>query len=175
MRTPSTLKTMPLAAARLRSASARRDTRLSAGYLVARMQGHAAPALAHAHGDGWHSHGGRWHSHVPPASARDAVSWRGLLALGVSGGLVPCPSAMVLLLAAVALNRTAFGLVLVLAFSAGLALTLIGVGLAFLYARHKLPSGFAGGRAVRWLPAMSATAITGIGIALCYAAATSIL
>ena len=102
-------------------------------------------------------------------------AWRGLLALGVSGGLVPCPSAMVLLLAAVSLNRTAFGLVLVLAFSAGLALTLIGVGLAFLYARHKLPSGFAGGRAVRWLPAMSATAITGIGIALCYAAATSIL
>ena len=166
---------MPLAAARLRSAPARRDSRPSAGYLVARMQGHAAPALAHAHGEGWHSHGGRWHSHVPPASARDAVSWRGLLALGVSGGLVPCPSAMVLLLAAVALNRTAFGLVLVLAFSAGLALTLIGVGLAFLYARHKLPSGFAGGRAMRWLPALSATAITGIGIALCYAAATSIL
>jgi ABC-type nickel/cobalt efflux system permease component RcnA len=137
------------------------------------MQGHASPALAHGHGDGWHSHGGRWHSHVPPASVRDAVTWRGLLALGVSGGLVPCPSALVLLLAAVALNRIAFGLALVLAFSMGLALTLIGVGLAFLYARRWLPAGIGGGPVARWLPALSAAAIAAIGIALCGVAVMS--
>ncbi len=72
-----------------------------------------------------------------PAPPARAVTWRGLLALGVSGGLLPCPSAMVLLLAAVALHKTLFGLVLVLAFSVGLAITLTAVGLAFLYARNR--------------------------------------
>jgi len=166
------LRTLPLAAARLRGVAAASRTASSIGPLVARMQGHASPALAHAHGDGWHSHGGRWHSHVPPASLREAVSWRGLLALGVSGGLVPCPSAMVLLLAAVALNRTAFGLALVLAFSLGLALTLIGVGLAFLYARRWLPAGVGDSQVARWLPALSAAAIAAIGVGLCVVAAT---
>jgi ABC-type nickel/cobalt efflux system permease component RcnA len=166
------LRTLPLAAARLRGVAAASRTASSIGPLVARMQGHASPALAHAHGDGWHSHGGRWHSHVPPASLREAVSWRGLLALGVSGGLVPCPSAMVLLLAAVALNRTAFGLALVLAFSLGLALTLIGVGLAFLYARRWLPAGVGDSQVARWLPGLSAAAIAAIGVGLCVVAAT---
>jgi ABC-type nickel/cobalt efflux system permease component RcnA len=158
-----------LRALALRAAPAARGD----GYVAARLAGHAMPALAAMHPDGWHSHGGRWHSHLPPANARDAVSWRGLLALGVSGGLVPCPSAMVLLLAAVALNRTAFGLALVLAFSIGLALTLIGVGLAFLYARHRLPAGLAGGRALRWLPVLSAAAICAVGVALCWVAVTA--
>jgi ABC-type nickel/cobalt efflux system permease component RcnA len=73
----------------------------------------------------------------------------------------------------VALNRTAFGLALVLAFSIGLALTLIGVGLAFLYARHRLPAGLAGGRALRWLPVLSAAAICAVGVALCWVAVTA--
>ena len=86
---------------------------------------------------------------MPPGAAGEPVTWRGLLALGVSGGLVPCPSAMVLLLAAVALNKTAFGLALVVAFSAGLALTLTAIGLAFLYARNRFPTGVVARRAGR--------------------------
>ena len=78
-----------------------------------------------------HYHGSRIHSHLPPGAAGEEVTWRSLLALGVSGGLVPCPSAMVLLLAAVAINKTAYGLMLVVAFSVGLAATLTAVGLAF--------------------------------------------
>jgi len=124
-------------------------------------------AVGHAHdGSGWHSHGGTWHSHAPP----EAVTWRSLLALGISGGLVPCPSAMVLLLAAVALNKTAFGMVLVVAFSLGLAVTLTAIGLVFLYARNRLPSGTAAPRWTRIVPLASAAAITLIGALLCYGA-----
>ena len=109
---------------------------------------------------------------MPPV---DAVSWRNLLALGISGGLVPCPSAMVLLLAAVALNKTAYGLVLVVAFSVGLAATLTMVGLAFLYACNRFSQPAAGSRWAQVLPVVSAGAITLIGAALSFGAAQSIL
>jgi nickel/cobalt transporter (NicO) family protein len=117
-----------------------------------------------------HSHGGSVHSHLPPDTE---VRWRNLLALGISGGLLPCPSAMVLLLAAVALNKTAYGMLLVLAFSVGLAVTLTGVGFAFLYARSRLPSAKLGARWPLLLPVMSAAAIMVIGIVLCFGALQS--
>jgi nickel/cobalt transporter (NicO) family protein len=123
---------------------------------------------AHSHdGRVMHSHGGTLHSHAPPTD----VSWRSLLALGISGGLIPCPSAMVLLLAAVALNKTAYGMLLVLGFSIGLAVTLTGVGLGFLYARSRLPkSGKTASRWVLLLPLASAAAITVVGVVLCVGA-----
>jgi ABC-type nickel/cobalt efflux system permease component RcnA len=121
-----------------------------------------------------HSHGGGpMHSHLPPGAAGEKISWRSLLALGVSGGLVPCPSAMVLLLAAVALNKTAYGMLLVVAFSVGLAITLTVVGLAFLYARNRFCSPTAGTRWAHLLPVLSAAAISLIGIALCVGALRS--
>ena len=121
-----------------------------------------------------HSHGGGpMHSHLPPGAAGEKVSWRSLLALGVSGGLVPCPSAMVLLLAAVALNKTAYGMLLVVAFSIGLAITLTLVGLAFLYARNRFRTPAAGTRWAHLLPVLSAGAILVIGIALCVGALRS--
>ncbi len=92
------------------------------------------------------------HSHLPPGAAGEEVTWRSLLALGISGGLVPCPSAMVLLLAAVALNKTGFGMVLVVAFSVGLAITLTAVGLLFLYARNRMRRPVAGARWPLLLP-----------------------
>ena len=119
---------------------------------------------------GWHSHGGTWHTHTPP----DAVTWKSLLALGISGGLVPCPSAMVLLLAAVALNKTAFGLLLVVAFSLGLALTLTAIGFLFLFARNRLPGGAGTSRWTRVVPLASAAFITLIGVALCLGAVTGV-
>ena len=64
-----------------------------------------------------------------------------LVALGASGGLVPCPSALVLLLTAVSLGRTGLGLILLVAFSAGLAVVLTAIGLVVLYAKHWLPDG----------------------------------
>jgi nickel/cobalt exporter len=119
---------------------------------------------------GWHSHGGTFHSHLPPGAGGERVGWRSLLALGISGGLVPCPSAMVLLLAAVALNKTAYGMLLVLSFSVGLAITLTAVGLLFLHARDRFRRPHSGARWPKVLPLMSAAAITAVGIALCVGA-----
>ncbi len=83
----------------------------------------------HRHGPGAHSH-----SHMP-----EELSWSGLVALGASGGLVPCESALVLLLGAVALGRVGLGLLLLLAFSLGLALVLMLIGVLVLYAKNLLP------------------------------------
>jgi ABC-type nickel/cobalt efflux system permease component RcnA len=127
--------------------------------------------LVHGHGDGtWHSHGGKMHTHLPPGAAGERVTWRSLVALGVSGGLVPCPSAMVLLLAAVALNKTAYGMLLVLTFSIGLAITLTLVGLMFLHARNRLGPSGGTGPWTRSLPILSAVTITLVGVALCWGA-----
>ncbi len=117
-----------------------------------------------------HSHGGTMHSHLPPGANDEPVTWRSLLALGVSGGLVPCPSAMVLLLAAIALNKTFYGLVLVVAFSAGLASTLIAVGLVFLSARNRMRGPLGSTFWPRVLPAASAALILVVGVVLCYGA-----
>jgi ABC-type nickel/cobalt efflux system permease component RcnA len=85
---------------------------------------------AHSHlRDGQDEHD---HSHLPPGADGSPVTWRSLLTLGISGGLLPCPSAMVLLLTAVALHRIGFGLALVVAFSVGLAGVLTVVGLLFI-------------------------------------------
>ena len=112
------------------------------------------------------------HSHLPPGAAGEDVSWRSLLALGISGGLMPCPSALVLLLAAVALNKTTYGLLLVVAFSVGLAITLTAVGLVFLYARNRFTRRVAGARWPMLLPVLSAAAITLAGALLSYGALT---
>jgi len=123
---------------------------------------------------GMHSPGGgRMHSHLPPGSDGEKITWRSLLTLGVSGGLVPCPSAMVLLLAAVALNKTAYGMLLVVAFSVGLAITLTVIGLAFLYARNRFQGTGRGSRLPKVLPVLSAATITLLGAALFIAALRS--
>lgn len=117
-----------------------------------------------------HSHGGRMHTHLPPGTQGESVTWRSLLGLGISGGLIPCPSAMVLLLATVALHKTAYGLIMVLAFSVGLAVTLTCVGLAFLYARRFLGRAKVPGRLVQVLPMVSAGIITVVGLVITYGA-----
>lgn len=90
------------------------------------------------------------------------------MALGVSGGLAPCPSALVLLLSAIAIGRTGFGLLLLVAFSLGLASVLIAVGAAVLYAKHLIPSGssLAQGRMAKLLPVASAAVIVVIGVVM---------
>ena len=91
---------------------------------------------------------------------------RSLLAVGVSGGLLPCPSALVVLLAAISLHRIAFGLVLIVAFSAGLALTITGIGLVAVLARSTFRRIGFDGRLVRLLPAASALVILAAGLAM---------
>ena len=70
----------------------------------------------------YHDRGdGRIHSHLPPGADRTPITWKSLLALGISGGLLPCPSALVMLLSASALGNVGLGMTLVVAFSLGLA------------------------------------------------------
>jgi ABC-type nickel/cobalt efflux system permease component RcnA len=93
-------------------------------------------------------------------------SLRSLLAVGISGGLLPCPSALVVLLAAISLHRVAFGLLLIVAFSAGLALSISGIGLAAVVAKRAFRRLSFEGRVVRLLPAASALVILAAGLAM---------
>jgi ABC-type nickel/cobalt efflux system permease component RcnA len=112
-------------------------------------------AHAHAHAHGHHHH----HDHDHSRDVPDSLSPRSLVAVGVSGGLLPCPSALVVLLAAISLHRVAFGLVLIVAFSLGLALTITGIGLVAVYAKRVFGRMSMEGRFVRLLPAVSAVVI----------------
>ncbi|MGA7576922.1 MAG: HupE/UreJ family protein [Desulfobaccales bacterium] len=107
-----------------------------------------------------HGHG---HSHLPPGADGSLVTWRSLLGLGIWGGILPCPSAFLLLLAAVADNRVALGIALVFAFSLGLAGVLTIVGLFFVKGSRfiqRLPQATLWGR---FLPAASALVIMVVG------------
>jgi ABC-type nickel/cobalt efflux system permease component RcnA len=94
------------------------------------------------------------------------VTLGSLIALGASGGLVPCPSALVLLLSSIALGRVGLGLLLLVGFSAGLAVVLTAIGLVVLYAKHLLPSSekAAGSPAFRLIPVFSAGIIVCAGL-----------
>jgi len=91
---------------------------------------------------------------------------RSLLAVGVSGGLLPCPSALVVLLAAISLHRIGFGLLLIVAFSAGLALTITGIGLVAVLARSAFGRLALDGRALSLLPTLSALVIVVAGVGM---------
>jgi ABC-type nickel/cobalt efflux system permease component RcnA len=110
---------------------------------------------AHAHG---HNHDHHHHHH------EEGLSRRSLVAVGISGGLLPCPSALVVLLAAISLHRVAFGMLLVVAFSAGLALTITGIGLAAVLARGVFRRFSFNGRGLSLLPTASALVILAAGL-----------
>jgi ABC-type nickel/cobalt efflux system permease component RcnA len=118
--------------------------------------------LEHAHGPDHehdHDHG---HSHPHLAADGGALSRRGLIALALAGGILPAPSALIVMLGAIDAHRVVFGLTLVLAFSAGLATALIVIGLGALRARQAMAarlSGFWG----RMVPVLSAAAIVAVG------------
>ena len=113
---------------------------------------------AHRRGHAHHHH----HHHHP----EPGTGFRGLLAVGISGGALPCPSALVVLLAAISLHRVAFGLVLIVAFSLGLALTITGIGLVAVLARSAFARRSFDGLALRVLPAVSALVIVVAGVAM---------
>ncbi|HXQ33223.1 MAG TPA: sulfite exporter TauE/SafE family protein, partial [Anaerolineales bacterium] len=118
------------------------------------------PDLHHQHHGHGHSHAD--HSHMPP----EEITWRSLLALGISGGLIPCPSALVVMLGAIALNRIGFGLILVLAFSLGLAGALTAIGMLFIYAGRLFERFPAQAKVLQFLPVLSALFVSAIGAAI---------
>jgi ABC-type nickel/cobalt efflux system permease component RcnA len=123
----------------------------------------------HPHAGAMHTHGGRPHRHGPLGDGQP-VTWASLLAMGFVGGFLPSPSAVVVLLGAIALGRAWFGAVLVIAYGAGMAATLTGAGLLVLHARDALDRRFVGLRssrlaamAGRLVPAGTAVVIVGVG------------
>jgi len=115
-------------------------------------------ARAHVHGHHHHHH---HHGH---GHDDDGPSFRSLFAVGVSGGLLPCPSALVVLLAAISLHRVAFGLLLIVAFSLGLALSITSVGLIAVAAQRVFARASFDGVVLRALPAVSAAVILLAGV-----------
>jgi nickel/cobalt transporter (NicO) family protein len=127
------------------------------GVGLAVLRSRVAHRRAHAHGHHHHEH---HHEH------HHDLSGRSLLAVGVSGGLLPCPSALVVLLAAISLHRTAFGMALVFAFSVGLAITITAIGFVAVLAKGVFRRKSFDGRLVRALPALSAVAILVAGLVM---------
>jgi nickel/cobalt transporter (NicO) family protein len=113
-----------------------------------------------------HAHGHHHAHHHGHTEGSEGPSFRSLLAVGISGGLLPCPSALVVLLAAISLHRVAFGLLLILAFSAGLALSITGIGLVAVLARRAFRRLSFDGPLIRLLPAASALVILAAGLAM---------
>ena len=114
---------------------------------------------AHAHHH-HHDHGEHHHHHD------DALTSKGILGVGVAAGLLPCPSALVVLLSAIALHRIGLGLALIVAFSLGLAATITGIGLVAVLARHTFGRISLDGPLVRALPALSAALILTVGLVI---------
>jgi nickel/cobalt exporter len=138
------------------------------GHTHAHIHGHPHVHYDTSHHELRHHHS---HTHAAPSESHheqgQTVSFRQLLALGVTGGIIPCPAALVVLLSAFALHRVGFGLLLIVAFSVGLAAVLIAVGLVMVYAQHLLSRWQGEGPLLsRWLPMTSAVTITAFGLAI---------
>jgi len=130
--------------------------------LRSRLRRGSGHAHSHTHGHGHgHTHG-HGHSHAPDRRLGTA----GLLSMGAAAGLLPCPSALVVLLAAISQHEVALGMLLIVAFSLGLAGTLTGLGIAVVHARRFVPPRVATSRAAALLPALSAVLVIAIGLVL---------
>ena len=155
-------------------------TGLGGGLFLRRYAGapevhHHGPRHAHPHAQGSsHRHEPIPYAHPStheilhhPHTVGEPISRRALLALGITGGIVPCPAALVVLLSAIALHRVGFGLLLIVAFSVGLAIVLITLGLVMVSARQALARFQGEGRLLtRWLPLTSAAVITVFGMVM---------
>jgi ABC-type nickel/cobalt efflux system permease component RcnA len=136
----------------------------------------------HHHHDPDHHHGHHGHHHhhpgdhthdehgnvVPLPPGNRAVSWWGLLVLGVTGGLIPCWDAVFILIYTVGKNSLWMTLPLLLAFSAGLATVLIAIGMVVVLLKGSASARWGEGRLIRSLPLISAAVVTGLGLWLCY-------
>jgi nickel/cobalt transporter (NicO) family protein len=131
---------------------------LASGLLVLAVGGAVLRARVRRARHDHHHH----HHHDPPAQ----ITTRGLLAMGASAGLIPCPSALVVLLGAIAQHQVALGLLLIVAFSAGLAATLTALGIAVVHAGRLTARIAPNGRLVEVLPAASALVIMAAGSVL---------
>lgn len=119
----------------------------------------------HDHDHDHHHHGSHGHSHALP----ERITPRSLIALGISGGIVPCTEALVILIVAVAVGQMLLGLLMIIAFSIGLAGVLIGIGVALVTVGGRLRAALpTSPRLAYWLPVLSAALVIGLGAALAW-------
>jgi ABC-type nickel/cobalt efflux system permease component RcnA len=118
---------------------------------------------SHDH-DHWYGHHG--HSHVVKTDDDSPPSIWSILGLGISGGIVPCPSALIVLLLAIQFKRLAYGLWLILSFSLGLALVLVVIGIIVVRTAGVVRKSTGEGAALAMLPVISSVLITILGLAL---------
>ena len=118
---------------------------------------------AHGH---THSHGGHTHSHVPP----ERTGFWGLLSLGISGGIVPCVDALIGLLFAISLNKLVWGLIILSAFSLGLAAVLVAIGILMVMAKPLIERFTGEGIWFQRLPIISAAVVILLGAILVFKA-----
>lgn len=128
------------------------------------------PDQGHAHPPAHHGHDHHHHSHRHGEQDPEDVTWPGVLGMGISAGLIPCPSALVVLLAAISQHQVGLGLVLIVAFSLGLAATLTALGLSVVYAKRigtRISSpNLRSSAIVRVLPLVSNVVILALGLVL---------
>ena len=118
----------------------------------------------HQHDD--HHHHGHDHGHEHDHDRDGALTSKGILGVGIAAGLLPCPSALVVLLSAIALHRVGLGLALIVAFSVGLAATITAIGLLAVLATRSFSRLSFDGPLVRALPAASAALILAVGLVI---------
>jgi ABC-type nickel/cobalt efflux system permease component RcnA len=123
----------------------------------------------HDHGHA-HDHGHDHHHHH-----HHEVDRRGIIGVGLAAGLLPCPSALVVLLSAIALHRIGFGLALIVAFSLGLAATITAIGLVAVLAKRAFGRMSLNGPVIRLLPSASALVILVVGLVLTVKALPEVL
>jgi ABC-type nickel/cobalt efflux system permease component RcnA len=155
-----------LAWTRFAAAAAVRHSRARAPALGAQRS--SDTVIMHEHDDGTvHSHGwGGAHAHALPGVGGQSL--RTIALVGVSGGILPCPDALAILLVAVAAGNILSGLLIIVAFSTGLAAVLIGLGLLITSTRLiGLITDRASGRLAiaRWIPVCSAVIMVAVGVA----------
>jgi ABC-type nickel/cobalt efflux system permease component RcnA len=137
-----------------------------------------APGASHGHWMFWkrsseeETESNQVQNIAPPAQA---VSLTQLFTLGITGGIIPCPAALIVLLSAFALHRIGLGFFLIVAFSVGLASVLIGFGMLMVYARRFMTHlQIDGPLTRRWLPVASSSFITILGLALAIQALSTV-
>lgn len=156
----------------------RRSGGLAAVAAYQHHHGHHHAGRGHHHDEHHHDHAHTGHDHGLPLPAgpsehevQPPMSRKALMVMGAAGGMVPSPSALVVLLGAIALGRTWFGIALVLGYGLGMALTLVGAGLLMVRARATLTGRLRGrpsmARVAQALPVVTASfvVIAGIGLA----------
>jgi nickel/cobalt transporter (NicO) family protein len=143
---------------------------LTSGLLVVVVGG--SVLFSRARRRGHHHHHGHSHEH---GHHHDHHDRRGLLGVGIAAGLLPCPSALVVLLSAIALHRIGFGLALIVAFSLGLAATITSIGLVAVLAKRAFSRISLDGPLIRLLPAASAAVILLVGVTITLEALPEVL